>query len=273
MLIYNFISKIKSDKLQEFILKLLYMRNGLGLSYYASLYSKRFFIYCVNDCYIGSESFNWFVNLDELKRQCIKTSSYNYFPKDGDVVVDIGAGLGEEVVVYSSAVGPTGKVLAVEANAQVYDVLARIIKLNEFKNVDVVNIALNNKKEIVVLSDNNESYLAGSLQKLNCVSNGMQVQGMPFSELVKLFELERIDLLKLNIEGAERFLAEDPCPEVFNKVKNIAIACHDFRFKNEGFEFFKTKELVSDYFEGIGYKVKSQKSGIDYVDDWVYGER
>lgn len=264
---------LNSDAIRWCILKILFKKNGLKLSYFKSYKSNRFFIYCVNGIYLASESINWYISLQEFENHCTTTSINFYKPKKGDTVLDIGAGLGEEVVVYSNAVGSSGRVVAVEANPDVCKVLKNIIELNKILNVEVLNIALNPILEVVTINAEVESYLSGSLQRTEASVEGFEVEGINLSEIMKKYKIEVVDLLKVNIEGAERFLADENRFDIFENIKNIAISCHDFRYRKEGLEFFRTKELISAFFQDRGYQINSQSTGIEYVDDWIYGVR
>lgn len=273
MSLSKYLARLNSDALRTPILKMLYRKNGLVLSYFKSYNNNRFFIYCVNGVYVAFESLNWFINIKEFEKHCHATSLSFYEPQDGDTIVDIGAGLGEEAIIYSNAVGVSGRVLAVEANPHVYQVLSDVVNLNKLSNVDVINIALSPTEGGVTINDEMETYLSGSIHHTETASKIFRVEGMPLSELLKRYDINKVDLLKVNIEGAERFLAEETSPEIFDNVRNVAISCHDFRFRKEGREFFRTKELIAGYFEGIGYQLKSQSTGIDFIDDWIYGVR
>lgn len=269
----SFVYKLNFDSLRAIFLKILFRKNGLALSYFKSYNDSSYFVYCVNGDYLACESINWFVSLRELEKQCYAASLRFYRPQAGDVIVDIGAGLGEEAVVFSKAVGPSGRVLAVEANPDVNQVLSDIVRLNKISNVDVMNAALSSNIGNVNIHHNMEIYLSGSMQKTGDISKISEVEGFPLSEIVRRFGIEKIDLLKVNIEGAERFLVEESRPEVFERVRNIAISCHDFRYRKEGFEFFRTKDLISDYFRRVGFQIQMQSTGVDYIDDWIYGAR
>src|SRR4051794_36698192 len=64
-----------------------------------------------------------------------------YTPQKGDVVFDIGAGCGTEIPPFSRLVGPSGRVLAVEAHPWTCDLLRRTIAANRLQNVTVVQAA------------------------------------------------------------------------------------------------------------------------------------
>jgi len=73
----------------------------------------------------------------------------------------------------------------------------------------------------------------------------------------------------VNIEGEERLLII--AFEKISKVKHVAISCHDFLYKHSGNKNFKTKKSVIRFLEKRNFDVTGNKTGIDYVDDWIYG--
>ena len=55
---------------------------------------------------------------------------WGYKPRNGDVVMDIGAGVGEEVLMFSREVGELGKVICVQGHPRTYSCLEKLIKYN-----------------------------------------------------------------------------------------------------------------------------------------------
>ena len=200
-------------------------------------------------------------------------ATYAYQPLPGDIVIDIGAGLGEETLVFSELVGEKGKVFSIEANPGVFKILQEVITLNELSNVHAYNIAINEEDQPVIINDENESYLSGSLTKrADTNTEAYKVPGYTMNRFVEENKIERIDLLKVNIEGAERFVIST-IEKVLPLVKNFAIECHDFRYAKEGNEFFRTRDLVVSFLKMHGYTIVSQQTGTPYIDDWVYASR
>src|SRR5579871_995659 len=64
-----------------------------------------------------------------------------YKPQPGDVIVDIGAGRGEDVFAFSRAVGPAGRVLAIEPHPVSYRALQKLCALNGLNNVTTFHCA------------------------------------------------------------------------------------------------------------------------------------
>ncbi|GAA4392727.1 FkbM family methyltransferase [Hymenobacter koreensis] len=267
------ITKLTLNKhLLYWLSKVGYLRNRKTLTNLRVLEKGRFFIYNLEGFHIASEAFNWYLTKDVLEQEVLNVSCRYYRPKPGDTVVDIGAGLGEECSIYSQMVGKSGHVYAIEANPTVFRALSEVTALNHATNVQLFNIAINDKRAKVAIEDAHDSYLSASLD--NKASQGVtyQVEGLPFAEFCADHSLRHIDLLKVNIEGAERFMESAfQNPEL--TIRNVAISCHDFRFVNEGNEFFRTKALVSDFLTKAGYEICSQQTGKGYVDDWVYGRK
>ena len=64
-----------------------------------------------------------------------------YKPQPGDAIVDIGAGRGEDVFAFSRAVGPAGRVWAIEPHPVSFAALRRLCELNRLANVTALNYA------------------------------------------------------------------------------------------------------------------------------------
>src|SRR5918992_1297899 len=58
-----------------------------------------------------------------------------FTPKQGDIVVDIGANIGRYTIISSKRVGANGKVVAIEAHPGNFEMLNSNIKLNQLTNV------------------------------------------------------------------------------------------------------------------------------------------
>ena len=112
---------------------------------------------------------------------------------------------------------------------------------------------------------------AASYESAYTGKEGLEVNAITLAALVKKFDLQTIHLLKSNIEGAERYLFENENGFAPGRIKNIAIACHDFRFKKEKNDFFQTKEKIKTALGKAGFEIHQRNTGIDYLDDWIYG--
>jgi len=259
---------------QKKLLKLLYRRNGKRFQDFEVHGNWKFFIYNVNGHFVPSESLGWFVDYDYYEQRLFSMSAFRYKPQEGDVIVDIGAGMGEEAIVFADLVGAKGKIFSLEANPVIFNILNHVLGLNKITNVYTFNKAISDSDRSVTIHVSDTSYLGGTIghEKSKAEVENFEVEGVRLDTFLANNRIEKVDLLKVNIEGAERYLVNtlDHC---LDKIKNIAIECHDFRYAVEKNEFFKTKELLSSYLRKNGFSVSSQHTGTPYIDDWIYAYR
>jgi FkbM family methyltransferase len=178
-----------------------------------------------------------------------------YRPKQGDVIVDVGAELGTDTVAFSRAVGPSGRVIAIEAQPETYEMLLKTIEANGLTNVLPLCLAVADKPGEVFIT-------AGEGTVANYLSDqGERVAADTLDNI--LCDVPRIDFLKMNIEGAEQ-LAIKGMDETIAKTACIAIACHDFVDQNN--EWFQTIEKVESYLRFKGFEVSRRENDErDYV--------
>jgi FkbM family methyltransferase len=75
----------------------------------------------------------------------------HFTPKEGDIVVDIGAHIGLYTIISSKRVGANGKVVAIEAHPSNFEMLKSNIKLNQLTNVTPLNYAVYSKETKIKL--------------------------------------------------------------------------------------------------------------------------
>src|SRR5438128_2576347 len=84
------------------------------------------------------------IELPETEK-CLRNANDYWFhvyqPQPGDVIVDIGAGRGEDVFAFSKAVGESGRVIAVEPHPVTFAVLQRFCEGEGLSNVTTLNYA------------------------------------------------------------------------------------------------------------------------------------
>jgi FkbM family methyltransferase len=120
-------------------------------------------------------------------------------PRLGEVVLDLGAGLGDFTVQAAQAVGTTGRVIAVEPSPDWLPLLHQNIRLNRLRNVVVVPTAAAGHKGIlhaqgIALST------GGSIER---ASDGVGVPCDTVDSLLLAVGVHHVDVAKVDIEGAE----------------------------------------------------------------------
>lgn len=137
-----------------------------------------------------------------------------FHPKEGDIVVDIGAHMGRYSITSSKLVGPHGKVIAVEAHPYNFKLLQRNIRLNGLTNVTAVNCAVYSKKDKLklYLPDEEQGYTMHHSLMTNYLvskySEGIEqkyieVQAYTLDNLMQRSGITQINWIKIDVEGAE----------------------------------------------------------------------
>lgn len=200
---------------------------------------------------------------EERNRICY---GFLYEPRPGDTVVDVGAGLGWESVHFGRRVGPKGRVLAIEAHPTIFRFLQRTIELNRLDQVQCLNAALADRRHRIFIEDDVDHHLGNAL--VGGETGGLPVEAMPLDEICGEAGVDRIDYLKMNIEGAEG-LAIAGMERTASRTAVVCVSCHDFRFAEAGNAFFRTKAAVDAFFRDHGFVVVPREHEWEWLSDQV----
>jgi hypothetical protein len=86
-------------------------------------------------------------------------------------------------------------------------------------------------------------------------------------------DLVTIDLLKMNIEGAER-PALQAAASTLAKARQVSVSCHDFKAERTGDEWFRTRRCVEEILLEAGFDLAPPvASSPPWVRDTVHGSR
>lgn len=172
---------------------------------------------------------------------------------DTPVIFDLGAHIGLSVL-YFKIKYPNSKIVAFEPNSNIFPILQENIECNGLKNIELHNIALGSKDEtrsFYIDNSGADSFSTGSFNK--DAWNGLQ-KSTPISvkcEQLSKYITENIDILKIDIEGAEtevlRELIESNKLEL---VRNILIEYHPINNGNSK----NIIKLLNDH----GFETKTQ---------------
>jgi FkbM family methyltransferase len=199
----------------------------------------------------------WANELNRAIANAADTWFHVYLPRPGDLIIDAGAGKGEDTIVFSRAAGPTGKVLSIEAHPTTFRCLRLFCELNHLQNVIPVNFALLDIARPVAI-ESLEGWHANRVVDAD-TKGSLQVAGISLDELVERENVQRIDFLKMNIEGAEA-LAIRGMDRTLRVTRALCISCHDFRADGGEGEFFRTTQLIQDCVERTGFRIVSRAS-------------
>jgi FkbM family methyltransferase len=179
--------------------------------------------------------------------------------------------MGEELPYLSRAVSASGKVIAVEAHPFTYEGLLQTISLNRLANCEPVSAAVSDQTGTTQMSDLPDRD-ANSIVRGTAGEAQIQVAAFTLDDLAEQMCIGRIDLLKMNIEGAER-LAIRGMRDALQRTRHVVISCHDFLAAEIGDESLRTKELIIRALASAGFKVETREHRHQFIADYVYGTR
>lgn len=129
------------------------------------------------------------------------TRALNELLTPGMTFLDIGANVGYFTLLAARRVGPEGKVLAFEAHPGNCDLLERSVAANGFENVVVHRFAVAEERRTFQLATGGPHSNARIVDGQNEPYQMQEIEAVPLDEV--LGDLSRLDLVKMDIEGAE----------------------------------------------------------------------
>jgi FkbM family methyltransferase len=147
-------------------------------------------------------------------------------PFSPKTIVDAGANIGMASIYFTHRY-PEAKVIAIEAEASNFAVLARNVR--PYPAIIPVHAALWNRDgEISVSEPDPATGVSGKWAFVTHEGSGVKARAITMRTLMKEMEIPSVDVLKVNIEGAEKEVFET-C-DWMDDIRCLMIDLHD-RFK------------------------------------------
>jgi FkbM family methyltransferase len=165
-------------------------------------------------------------------------------------IADVGANVGY-TSLFLHAYFPKAKLLAIEPDPENFRALMHNISLNRMADVQCYQAALWSRREALTIAADFRDKREWSRRVSNEVGSRGTVEAMLPKQLLDLFESGTIDLLKVDIEGAEElvFSSYEDSVQFFRHVKFIAIELHgNATFKQSFEQILSTSGFAYTYF-------------------------
>lgn len=126
----------------------------------------------------------------------------------GGIAIDIGANVGWHTLLMSRLAGSAGRVFAIEANPSVYARLAKHLVLNRASNVLSMMVAAGDREGTVAFfgpSASDPRSGDGHIEVGTSLSdeNSIQVRTITLDAIVEDARINRLDAIKIDVEGFE----------------------------------------------------------------------
>jgi len=222
----------------------------LPFNYFLILFRKRLSNSLIFDVIIKNKDGMFFCKKDIGLIKTISPSYEKdlrgYFNLDKGTFIDIGANIGKYTIMVGKKVRKNGKVLAIEPEEENYKLLLQNIKINNLTNITPLKLACLNKdiKLKLYLKDNDRG---GHSIKEQFGGKYQKVKGQKLDTIIKNLKIEKVDLIKVDAEGAE--------PEVLNGASKILSKSHPkIIFESRGRK--KHLQEIKKILNSFDYKIK-----------------
>lgn len=119
--------------------------------------------------------------------------------REGDILIDIGANIGVVTVESSLIVGSKGKIYSIEPHPKTFEFLKGNIAFNRITNIETFNVALGNNNGVILFSNERSD------DQNSIIDSGKGIE-IPIHRLDDLMNLSHITLIKIDVEGYEKFV-------------------------------------------------------------------
>jgi len=186
---------------------------------------------------------------------------------EGDFAVDIGGNIGHHTTTMRQRVGEDGMVWVFEPNEKNAGYIKKTLSQNRWKNVELFPVALsdaNSTDQLMITNSRNTgsavlSDLCSEEGEDEVVQEKHTVGTKSLSRLLNERDKKRIDLLKIDVEGAEKNIISD-LEDDLHKVETIILEFHSDRLsENQIQKTFQILNAHGEITDTDGYAVKLEQ--------------
>jgi FkbM family methyltransferase len=177
--------------------------------------------------------------------------------RKGMTFVDVGANWGYFTLVAAHLVGSSGRVVSIEADPGACRAIHANIARNAIRHVVVLEMAASDHTGTVWLQQYEEgasesgNYGLTSTTTVAEHGRGLAVTARPLDAALDEIDLDRIDLLKMDIEGAEGRALTGLCRRLSDcRVRQILLEIHPRHLRDQG----SSAERVVAQLREFGYE-------------------
>lgn len=167
-------------------------------------------------------------------------------------ILDVGGNVGYSAVYFKYHF-PSARIICVEPDQSNQKQISKNIKVNGFKDITLVAGALWRKRTKMEIKNDYREGTSASFYVIE--SDKGDIDGYGINDILSIQNWNHIDLLKVDIEGAEKYLFEDEhsAATILSITRVIAIEIHDEKadrqniyraLSTNGFKFFTKGETT-----------------------------
>lgn len=146
-------------------------------------------------------------------------------------IVDAGSNVGFSALFFAQKF-PQAKIYCIEPDPDNYSQLLK--NTTNYENIRTHQAALWPIDEMLNLNNNHQESASIRVER----TNSANVEGISIPKLMQQYQIDKIDILKIDIEGAEKELFSNQPADWLSKVDIILIELHDMYIDGTSRAFF-----------------------------------
>lgn len=165
----------------------------------------------------------------------------------GDIVIDAGACWGDTALNFASEVGEHGKVYSFEFIPSNVNIMKKNFSLNSElqKRIEIVEHPVWSESHVKMYC--NDFGPASTIQSAYSEQHNIEVSTITIDDLVKRKNIQKVDFIKMDIEGAEPFALKGAIESIKKFKPKLAISVY-----HSLTDFFEIPKIIDEL--GLGYK-------------------
>jgi FkbM family methyltransferase len=191
---------------------------------------------------------------------------YIRYLQEGMMAFDVGANIGELSLLFSRFVGSSGQVHAFEASQSTFNKLSTVCKISNYSQITLNHLAVADQEKILKLNVYSEEYSGwNSLANRPLENYGINIKPIDTEDIQSITldyyceknKIEFIDLLKIDVEGAE-YQVMLGARSLF---KNKKIRCCIFEFGATTFDMGNSPKEIESFLNNCDYSISNIVKG------------
>lgn len=192
-------------------------------------------------------------NIEAVIETCVNEDyTRNFYQiKPGDVVFDVGANIGS-FSIYAAHMG--ANVVSFEPDPYNLKYITKNIEINNLQNnITLYDAAVTDKIGSTKLSVN-DNHACGSIINTEGTTESIEVKTITIDKVVEELNVDKINLFKIDVEGAEYIILPSISTENYKKIKNMIGEFHLFQTTPD-LNLKKIKQIIKPHFSVIKHKI------------------
>lgn len=213
--------------------------------------------------------------MQKIYQHIFGDKQYDYYTnKESPYIVDCGSNIGVSMLFFKARY-PGAKIICFEPDPCAFPILIQNIEYNNLQDITAVNAAVTNNEGMIdffgqLNSDSPDSRGNSTIELWGAqriVSGIAKVQAVKLSNYIH----SNVDLLKLNIEGAEQQVLEDlDNSGKLSLINTIFLEVHDSENIKHVNNINKIKTILEKYYSSVKITFKNIKHYLpEEVNNWA----